>query len=77
MNSALRGGQRDRMGGRGGAGPADRCRPVSASPTPRGLAFVRGCLFHQAATTGVVPYLSLSRAVLGTELGPSKFLLNE
>lgn len=51
----------DRTGKKGGAAPVGRCKPVSARPTPRGLAFVvaRGCLSQQAATTGAVPCLSL------------------
>lgn len=32
---------------------------------------------HQVSTSGVVPYLSLLSAVLGTELALSKRLLNE
>lgn len=65
------------MGGKDRGAPLDRYKLVSARLTPRGLAFVRGCLSHLAATTGVAPYLYLSSAVLGTELALTMGLQNE
>lgn len=60
-----------------GGAPVDRCKPGSAGLMPRGLAFVGVYPSHQVSTSGVVPYLSLLSAVLGTELALSKRLLNE
>lgn len=77
MSCALRGGKGDGIAGKSGGVPVDRCKPVSTRPTPCGLAFVRSCLSHQAATTGVMPYLFLLSALLGTVLSFSVCLQNE